>query len=111
MTAWVVVGVTCLLGLVVTLVALFTEDREDPVPPEPAWLVPAPRELRSVRFPRAWRGYDPASVDIFLAALATAYEELYEVAGSDAVAEARERLSRRAPVRSPSAGTSGREVR
>ncbi len=107
--AWVVVGAICLLGLVVTLVALFTENRgEDPLRPDPAWLVPAPREVRSARFPRAWRGYHPASVDVFLAALGAAYEELYEVAGPDAVAEARERLSRRASAR---AGGVGREVR
>ncbi len=96
MAGWIVVGVTSVIGLVFTLVALFAEDRSPPlVPPEPAWLVPAPYEVRNAHFPRVWRGYHPASVDVFVAALATAYEALYDLAGPDVIAQARERLARR----------------
>ncbi|MFN2557914.1 MAG: DivIVA domain-containing protein [Nitriliruptorales bacterium] len=98
MTAWIVVGLACVLGLVVTLIALFAEDRsQDLVGSEPEWLLPAPNEVRSIRFPRAWRGYHPASVDVFLAALTASYETLYDRAGPDVVAEAREHLARRLP--------------
>lgn len=96
MVAWIVVGVVCVGGLVVTLVTLLAGGHVHPPGPlEPAWLVPTPAEARSPRFPLAWRGYDPASVDVFVNALAAAYEELYELAGPDTVAHARRGLARR----------------
>lgn len=96
MTAWILVGLTCLVGLVVTLVALLADSRTYAfLPLEPAWLVPAPKEARNTRFPRAWRGYHPPSVDVFLNALTAAYEELYDLAGPDLVAQARQRLAGR----------------
>ncbi|MDP8931018.1 MAG: DivIVA domain-containing protein [Actinomycetota bacterium] len=96
MIAWIVVSVTCVVGLVVTLIALLAGERVRPfVPLEPSWLMPTPSEARSASFPLAWRGYHPASVDVFMNALAAAYEELYHVAGPDLVSQARERLARR----------------
>ncbi|MDP8960857.1 MAG: DivIVA domain-containing protein [Actinomycetota bacterium] len=101
MIAWVVVSVTCVVGLVVTLIALLAGERVRPfVPLEPYWLMPTPSEARSASFPLAWRGYHPASVDVFMDALAAAYEELYHVAGPDVVSQARERLTRRGDGRS-----------
>lgn len=97
MIAWIVVGVAGIVGLVVTLVALLTGERvRSFAPPEPSWLIPNPSEVRA-SFPIAWRGYHPASVDVFMDALATAYEELYHVAGPDLVAQARERVIHRRP--------------
>ncbi|MDQ3931221.1 MAG: DivIVA domain-containing protein [Actinomycetota bacterium] len=96
MIAWIVVGITCLVGLVVTLVALLTgEHVRSFVPLEPSWLMPTPHEVRGTSFPVAWRGYHPASVHVFTDALVTAYEELYQVAGPDLVSQARERVIRR----------------
>lgn len=95
MVAWIVVGVTCVVGLVVTLIALFSERAHPFVPPEQSWLMPTPIEARSTSFPLAWRGYHPGSVDVFINALATAYEELYDLAGPDLVSQARQRLCRR----------------
>lgn len=100
MIAWIVVGVACVVALVVTLVALLSGGRVRSFAPlEPSWLMPNPSEVRT-SFPIAWRGYHPASVDVFIDALAIAYEELYHVAGPDLVAQARERVTRRRPGRS-----------
>lgn len=101
MIAWIVVGVTCVVGLVVTMIALLSGERVRPfVPLEPIWLMPTPTEARSTSFPLDWNGYHPTSVDAFINALATAYEELYHVAGPDLVSQARERLIRRRAGRS-----------
>ncbi len=111
--AWILVGVTCVVGLVVTLSALFAHGpARDFVPLQPKWRVPTPTEARSIRFPRAWRGYHPASVDVFLNALTAAYEELYELAGPDLVAQARQRLARRmSGDAGPDASELSKEVR
>lgn len=96
MTAWFVVGLTCVFGLVVTLVALLADGRSHPIVPlEPSWLMPNPIEARGICFPRAWLGYHPASVDVFFNALTAAYQELYDLAGPDLVAQARQRLTQR----------------
>lgn len=98
MTLWVVAGVLSVLGLLATLVALLAGDRaarRGPRPPD--WLLPSPLDVRAARFPLAWQGYDPAHVDLYLDALATAYEELYFAAGPVAIARARERLATRLP--------------
>lgn len=96
MTAWIIVGLTCVVGLVLTLVALLGDGRAHVfVPVGPSWLMPAPVEARNICFPHAWRGYHPASVDVFLNALSAAYEELYDLAGPELVAQARQRLARR----------------
>lgn len=93
---WVLAGVMSALGLAATLVALYAGGRvqaRGPRPPE--WLLPSPVDVRRARFPLALQGYDPAHVDAYLDALATAYEELYFAAGPLAVARARERLATR----------------
>lgn len=97
MTMWLVASALAVTGLVVTLYALFTQGRSGPRrgPEEPDWLVPSPVEVRRARFPLAWRGYDPAHVDVYIDALAAAYEELYSTAGPTVVARARERLALR----------------
>lgn len=96
MTAWLIVTVLALAGLVVTLFALFAGGHGRVAGPrEPDWLIPQPVEVRRARFPLAWRGYDAAHVDVYLDALAAAYEELYFAAGPSVVARARERLALR----------------
>lgn len=96
MTAWLIVTVLALAGLVVTLFALFAGGHGRIAGPrEPDWLIPQPVEVRRARFPLAWRGYDAAHVDVYLDALAAAYEELYFAAGPSVVARARERLALR----------------
>lgn len=96
MTAWLIVTVLALAGLVVTLFALFAGGHGRVAEArEPDWLVPQPVEVRRARFPLAWRGYDAAHVDVYLDALAAAYEELYFAAGPSVVARARERLALR----------------
>lgn len=96
MTAWLIVTVLALVGLVVTLFALFAGGHGRATGPrEPDWLIPQPVEVRRARFPLAWRGYDAAHVDVHLDALAAAYEELYFAAGPSVVARARERLALR----------------
>lgn len=96
MTAWLIVTVIALAGLLVTLFALFAGGHgRARGPREPDWLIPQPVEVRRARFPSAWRGYDAAHVDVYLDALAAAYEELYFAAGPSVVARARERLALR----------------
>lgn len=96
MTTWAIAGVIVFAGLVATLVALFTGGHSEVRGPrEPDWLVPSPVDVRRARFPISWRGYDPAHVDVYLDALAAAYEELYFAAGPSAAARARERLALR----------------
>lgn len=95
---WVFAGVLSAVGLAATLLALYSGGRvqvRGPRPPD--WLLPSPVDLRRARFPFALRGYDPAHVDTYLDALATAYEELYFAAGPMAVVRARERLANRRP--------------
>ena len=96
MTTWAIATAIVLAGLAATLVALFTGGfSRARGPREPEWLVPSPVEVRRARFPIAWRGYDPGYVDVYLDALAAAYEELYFAAGPTAAAQARERLALR----------------
>lgn len=96
MTTWAIATVIVLAGLAATLVALFTGGSSQARGPrEPDWLVPSPVDVRRARFPISWRGYDPAHVDVYLDALAAAYEELYFAAGPTAAARARERLALR----------------
>lgn len=97
MTTWLIASVLAVAGLVVTLYALYTQSRSGRRrgPQEPDWLVPSPVEVRRARFPLAWRGYDPAHVDVYIDALAAAYEELYFSAGPAVAAKARERLALR----------------
>ncbi|MDP9023036.1 MAG: DivIVA domain-containing protein [Actinomycetota bacterium] len=104
MSAWVAVGVAVGVAYVGVVVALLTggrASRRGPQPPD--WLVPTPVEVSRLRFPLAWRGYDPEHVDVHLDALAAAYEELYAAAGPSVVARARQRLAVRLDVddRSP----------
>ncbi|MBW3562811.1 MAG: DivIVA domain-containing protein [Actinobacteria bacterium] len=109
MTTWAIATIIVLAGLAATLVALFTGGfSQARGPREPDWLVPSPVEVRRARFPVSWRGYDPGHVDVYLDALAAAYEELYFAAGPTAAARARERLAlrlgrvtARAPTRTP----------
>lgn len=109
MTTWAIATIIVLAGLAATLVALFTGGfSQARGPREPDWLVPSPVEVRRARFPVSWRGYDPGHVDVYLDALAAAYEELYFAAGPTAAARARERLALRlgrvsaqAPTRTP----------
>lgn len=96
MTTWLIATALALAGLVVTLIALFAGGHgRARGPREPDWLIPQPVEIRRARFPLAWRGYDPAHVDVYLDALAAAYEELYFTAGPSTVARAQERLALR----------------
>ena len=96
MTTWAIATVIVLAGLAATLVALFSGGfSQARGPREPDWLVPSPVEVRRARFPISWRGYDPGHVDVYLDALAAAYEELYFAAGPSAAARARERLALR----------------
>ncbi len=96
MFTWAIAGALCAVGLVVTLVALFADDRTRRRGPEqPEWVLPAPVDVRQARFPLVWQGYDPTHVDLYLEALVNAYEELYVEAGPEVVARAREQLALR----------------
>lgn len=70
---WLVAGAAVVVGgLVVVAAALAEPDtRPVPVPSGPV----TPRDLRSVRFPIVWRGYDPGHVDAVLARAAAALED------------------------------------
>lgn len=96
MANWILVGVASVAGYVVVMLALLLGGRSElRVPSEPAWLIPSPVEVRKTQFPLAFRGYDPVHVDIYVDALAAAYEELYAAAGPEAVENARARLELR----------------
>lgn len=97
MTMWLIASALAVAGLILALYALFTQERSGRRrgPREPDWLIPSPVEVRRARFPLAWRGYDPAHVDVYIDALAAAYEELYSTAGPTVAARARQRLALR----------------
>lgn len=96
MVAWVVIGVASVAAYVVVLLAMLGGGRSEArVPTEPPWLIPSPVEVRKTQFPVAFRGYDPVHVDVYVDALAAAYEELYAAAGPEAVENARARLALR----------------
>ena len=99
MQPWLIVSAACLAALAATIYALFRGGqmaRAHPVPP--TWLLPSPVDVRHERFPLVWQGYDPAHVDVFVDALAAAYEELYFASGPTVVARARARLEARLGV-------------
>ena len=70
---WLVAGAAVVLGGLVVVVAALVEPDPRPVP-VPSGPV-TPRDLRSVRFPIVWRGYDPGHVDAVLARAAAALED------------------------------------
>ncbi|MGH3440918.1 MAG: DivIVA domain-containing protein, partial [Nitriliruptorales bacterium] len=79
MGAWIVVGFAALVGLAVTIVALFApRGRPEPAPRRPLWRLPHPREVLRPGFRRALHGYDPAEVDAHLEAVAIAYAALHD---------------------------------
>jgi DivIVA domain-containing protein len=86
-----------LLGLGAVIVALL---QDPPLPPSgpspPDWdPLPAPADISRARFPQAMAGYDPATVDVTLDAVAAAYADLLAVAPPEVVARARARAERR----------------
>lgn len=89
MDAWTVVAVALAAAGAVVVWAVLRDvevtAREVPAPP---WDLPTPGQLRELRFPLRWEGYDPDVVDATLAAVIDAYEELYVAAGPAAVARA-----------------------
>lgn len=101
MTPWIVVSVVAVAVLAVVLVALFVGGRiRQRAMQRPEWAVPRPQDVRLVRFPVVWQGYDPETVDLALDALFESYEELYFAAGPRAIREARENLAVRRGERS-----------
>lgn len=105
MLAWVVVGVAAVVGVCATTAALFAGGHlRRPRVAQPEWTLPAPVDLRAARFPLAWRGYDPAHVDVYLDAVSAAYEALYVAARPAARSQAEERLVARPE---PDAGGAG----
>ena len=101
----IVVFVACLVGLVVVLVAL---DQDEPLPtPGPArpafTTLPSPGDIVRTDFPLAWPGYDPATVDVHLEALAKAWAELLAAAPPEVVERAQYLAAMRngSPVASP----------
>jgi DivIVA domain-containing protein len=70
----------CLVGLVAVLVALA---HDEPLPTRrilaaPRRTVLAPADVVRTDFPRVWRGYDPATVETHLRAVARAWSSLPE---------------------------------
>ena len=93
---WVVGSVAAAVGLIVVVIALFSDAPPSPAPRTSlAPGLPRPAELRRARFPLAWRGYDPRAVDAHLAEVAGRYEALYLAAGPSAIARAEATLEGR----------------
>lgn len=104
-TARMVVAVfACVLGLAVVAWALY---RDDPLPvpaprSAPDWgPLPEPADLVRLEFPKTVPGYDPASVDAHLDALAVAYRDLLAEAPPEVVARARRRAAARRGIDLP----------
>ncbi|HWB72447.1 MAG TPA: DivIVA domain-containing protein [Egibacteraceae bacterium] len=87
----------CLVGLAVVLVVLARDEPVDvPGPQAPDWdLLPTPADVARVEFPLSLPGYDPATVEVYLDALAGAYEDLLAVATPEVLARARRRAALR----------------
>lgn len=89
---WIVAGAAALLALAAVVAAIVGDAPGGPAR-RPAGGLPEPGELRRTRFPTAWRGYDRAHVDAFLAATADALEVLLDEVPPEAAERARRRLS------------------
>jgi DivIVA domain-containing protein len=87
----------CGVGLAAVLAAVYLDEPvEFAGPQEPAWdSLPSPWEVARAEFPASYPGYDPASVDVHLDAVARVYADLLAVAP----AEVRERAARRVAER------------
>ena len=90
-------GALAILGLVVVLVALQRDDAVDlPAPRAPDWgPLPSRSDLARTDFPLRVPGYDPASVDLALEALADAYGDLLAEADPATIERARRRAEAR----------------
>lgn len=108
MSAWTVVALAAVVALGTVVAALLAAGRRLRVRPAPPdWHVPTPGEIRGLAFPLAWQGYDPEHVDVILADLADAYEELYLAAGPSAISRARARRAERRDRAALRSGTPG----
>jgi DivIVA domain-containing protein len=88
-----VAAVVALIGLAVVCWALYAEQPlAPPGPSAPEWAgVPTPADIVRADFPMAFPGYDPASVETHLDAVARAYGDLVAVAPSEVLERARRR--------------------
>jgi DivIVA domain-containing protein len=96
----IVASVACLVGLLVTLVALA---RDGPLAPRtrvpPALpVMPTAADITHVDFPMAWPGYDPAAVDLHLEAVAKAWSELMAATPREIVERAERLAALRASI-------------
>lgn len=101
MTPWIVVTVVAVGALVLVAATLGIGGAvRRRTATRPSWEIPQPEELRRVRFPVVWQGYDPETVDTTLDALFESYEELYFATGPAGIRTAQENLAvRRGLVR------------
>lgn len=70
---WLAAGLAAVLGGLVVVVAALAERDTTAVPSRVGPVTP--HDLRTVRFPIVWRGYDPGHVDAVLARAAVALED------------------------------------
>lgn len=80
---WLVAGIAVVLAGGVVVVAAMAETDVRAAPSRVGTITP--QELRTVRLPIVWRGYDPGHVDAMLARAASALEDALHY-GSDAPA-------------------------
>lgn len=92
-----VAALVSILGLAGVLYAVYRErPLPAPGPTRPDWaLSPTPADIVRSEFPLTFPGYDPASVEMHLEAVAHAYADLLAVAPPEIVDRARQRTAAR----------------
>jgi DivIVA domain-containing protein len=101
--------VLCGVALAAVLVAVYLDEPvADSGPSGPVWdLLPTPSEVARVEFPMSYPGYDPASVDLHLDAVARVYADLLALTPGEIQQRAARRVAERTGRPPPQAAGPG----